>query len=117
MRTDLKREMLLGLKVASGHLDAVRRMVDDERYCVDIMKQLSAVQANLRRVQELLLRNHLTTCVADAVRRGFGEEAVDELLAAFKFEPEAVARLADAPPGPCRLGEESSVEDRGQGAG
>lgn len=102
MQSDLKREMALGLKVASGHIEAVRRMVDEERPCVEVMRQVAAVQASLRRVQELLLRDHLTTCMAGAVRHGFGEAAVDELLAAFKYEPEALARLAAAPAAHCR---------------
>ena len=85
MRSEYKKEAALRLKVAAGHLEGVRRMVDDETYCVDLMKQLSAVQASLERVQQIFLRNHLSTCVSDAIQNGMGEEIIDELMGALKF--------------------------------
>ncbi len=85
MKTEYKTEAALRLKIAGGHLESVRRMVDDEAYCVDLMKQLSAVQASLERVQQIFLRNHLSTCVSDAIKDGMGEEIIDELLGALKF--------------------------------
>ena len=69
MKPEYKREAALRLKVAAGHLESVRRMVDNDAYCVDLMKQLSAVQASLERVQQIFLRNHLSTCVSDAIQR------------------------------------------------
>lgn len=85
MKEEYKREAALRLKIAAGHLEGVRRMVDDEAYCVDLMKQLSAVQASLERVQQIFLRNHLSTCVSDAIQQGMGEELIDELMGALKF--------------------------------
>ncbi len=85
MTPEYKREAALRLKIAAGHLESVRRMVDDETYCVDLMKQLSAVQASLEKVQQIFLRNHLSTCVSDAIKDGMGEEIIDELMGALKF--------------------------------
>jgi len=85
MKPESKREAVLRLKIAAGHLESVRRMVDDETYCVDLMKQLSAVQASLEKVQQIFLRNHLSTCVSDAIKDGMGEEIIDELMGALKF--------------------------------
>ncbi len=85
MKPLYKKEAALRLKVVAGHLEGVRRMVDEEAYCVDLMKQLSAVQASLERVQQIFLRNHLSTCVSDAIQRGMGEEIIDELMGALKF--------------------------------
>jgi len=85
MKLEYKREAALRLKIAAGHLEGVRRMVDDETYCVDLMKQLSAVQASLEKVQQVFLRNHLSTCVSDAIKDGMGEEIIDELMGALKF--------------------------------
>jgi DNA-binding FrmR family transcriptional regulator len=75
MKEEYKREAALRLKVAAGHLESVRRMLDNDTYCVDLMKQLSAVQASLERVQQVFLRNHLSTCVsvAAAGRRTGGD--------------------------------------------
>jgi DNA-binding FrmR family transcriptional regulator len=85
MKEEYKREAALRLKVAAGHLESVRRMVDNGTYCVDLMKQLSAVQASLERVQQIFLRNHLSTCVSEAIKNGMGEEIIDELMGALKF--------------------------------
>lgn len=61
-------------------------MADEDAYCVDLMKQLSAVQASLERVQRIFLRNHLLTCVSEAVRDERGEEIIEELMGALKFD-------------------------------
>lgn len=87
MEQTLKREAALRLKVAAGHLESVRRMVDDDAYCVDIMKQVAAVQSSLEKVQRIVLRNHLLTCVSDAVQRGLGPQIIDELVDAMKYMP------------------------------
>jgi DNA-binding FrmR family transcriptional regulator len=58
------------LKTVRGHLDAVITMVEDDRYCPEIMKQVSALQASLEKVNRVLLQNHLETCVVHTVEEG-----------------------------------------------
>jgi len=100
MKQEYKKEAALRLKIAAGHLEGVRRMVDDETYCVDLMKQLSAVQASLEKVQQIFLRNHLSTCVSDAIKDGMGEEIIDELMGALKFNKSLTdGRAAGVPDG------------------
>jgi DNA-binding FrmR family transcriptional regulator len=86
----MKREhqvaILNRLKTARGHLDAVVRMVEEEAYCPDVMKQLSAVQGSLERASRLVLRNHLETCVAAAMQAGRIDEIVDELMEALRYD-------------------------------
>jgi DNA-binding FrmR family transcriptional regulator len=86
MLPQYKKEAALRLKVAAGHLEGVRRMVDNDEYCVDLMKQLAAVQGTLEGVQRILLRNHLSSCVADAIAKGMGEQIIDELMGALKYD-------------------------------
>ena len=86
MNESSRASVLNRLKTARGHLDAVIRMVEDDAYCVDVMKQLSAVQGSLERASRLTLRNHLETCVADAVRDGRTTEVVDELMDALRYD-------------------------------
>lgn len=74
------------LKTARGHLEAVIRMVEEDQYCPDVMKQLSAVQGSLERASRLVLRNHLETCVAAAMQAGRIEEIVDELMEALRYD-------------------------------
>jgi DNA-binding FrmR family transcriptional regulator len=78
--------LLNRLKTAKGHLDAVVRMVEDDAYCPDVMKQLSAVQGALQHASRQVLRNHLETCVAKAVQEGRTAEVVDELMEALRFD-------------------------------
>lgn len=115
MDRGLKRDAALRLKVTAGHLESVRRMVDEDVYCIDIMKQLAAVQSSLEKVQRIVLRSHLLTCVSDAVQRGLGPQIIDELVDAMKYMPfsasEAIA--ADAPLHPLIVGPVCSCHGMG----
>ena len=86
MKAEHQRNVLNRLKTARGHLDAVIRMVEDDTYCPDIMKQLSAVQGSMERASRIVLRNHLETCVAAAMVAGRTEEIVDELMEAMRYD-------------------------------
>jgi len=86
MKDEHRRAVLNRLKTARGHLDAVVRMVEDDTYCPDVMKQLSAVQGSLERASRVVLRNHLETCVAAAMVAGRTDEIVDELMEALRFD-------------------------------
>jgi DNA-binding FrmR family transcriptional regulator len=86
MKEHYQRSVVNRLRTARGHLDAVLRMVEDDAYCPDVMKQLSAVQGQLERASRLVLRNHLETCVAAAMVAGRTGEIVDELMEAMRFD-------------------------------
>ncbi len=79
-------QVLNRLRTARGHLDGVIRMVDDGAYCPDVMKQLAAVQGLLEATSRVVFRNHLQTCVAEAMRQGRTEEIVDELMETLKYD-------------------------------
>jgi CsoR family transcriptional regulator, copper-sensing transcriptional repressor len=74
------------LKTAQGHLNGVIAMVEGGAYCADVMKQLSAVQGLLEGASRVVLRRHLETCVATAMREGRTEEIVEELMETLKFD-------------------------------
>jgi CsoR family transcriptional regulator, copper-sensing transcriptional repressor len=80
------RAALTRLKTARGHLDGVIRMVEEGAYCPDVMKQLSAVQGTLEATSRVVLRTHLETCVATAMRQGRTAEIVDELMETLKYD-------------------------------
>ena len=85
MKPEYKKSSLNRLKTVRGHLDAVITMVDEERYCPEVMKQVSALQGSLERVNRLLLQNHLETCVQHAIAEGRTPEIVDELMETMKY--------------------------------
>ncbi|MGH9184033.1 MAG: metal-sensitive transcriptional regulator [Acidimicrobiales bacterium] len=86
-----RANLLRRLRTARGHLDGVIRMVEDDTYCIDVMKQLSAVEGALQGASRLVLGNHLRTCVADAMQEGRVEAVVDELMEALRFDRGPVA--------------------------
>ena len=85
MKEQHKKDALNRLKTVRGHLDSVIRIVEEERYCPDIMKQVSALQGSLERVNRVLLQNHLETCVTHAVNEGRTAEIVDELMETMRY--------------------------------
>ena len=87
MKPDHKTSALNRLKTVRGHLDAVIAMVEEERYCPETMKQVSALQGSLEGVNRVLLQNHVETCVLHAVEEGRSEEIVDELMETLRFTP------------------------------
>lgn len=87
MKPEHKTSALNRLKTVRGHMDAVIRMVEEESYCPDIMKQVSAVQGSLEKVNRVLLQNHVETCVMHAVNEGRTEQIVDELMETLRYTP------------------------------
>ena len=96
MKTEHKTSALNRLKTVRGHLDAVIRMVDDEQYCPDIMKQVSALQGSLEGVNRVLLQNHVETCVLEHIKEGRSEQVVDELLETLRYAP-SLSRTKGSP--------------------
>ena len=68
------------LQIARGHLDKVISMVEKDAYCIDSVHQSIAVQAALKKTDELILENHLKTCVADSIRSGSDTEVIGEVM-------------------------------------
>jgi len=66
------------LKTARGQIDGILRMVEEDRYCVDILTQVSAIQSALNSFNKVLLSSHIKSCVVEDIRQG-KEGAVDEL--------------------------------------
>ena len=71
------------LNRAMGQLNGVKNMIDENRYCGDVLTQLAAAESAIHTVSEILLRDHLETCVTDRIRRG-DDEAVDEAMQLIK---------------------------------
>lgn len=76
---DTKSQLRSRLVKAQGHLAAVIRMIDDEKYCIDVLTQLKAVQAALDKTAHLMLKQHLQTCVVEAVKADDSARVMDEL--------------------------------------
>jgi Uncharacterized protein conserved in bacteria len=73
-------EVLNSLKTARGQIDGILKMIDDERYCIDISKQIFAVQSLLKKANLKILKDHMNSCVLSAVNDGTGEEKIQEII-------------------------------------
>jgi len=67
------------LKTARGQIDGILRMIEGDRYCVDVSKQILSAAALLRKANLIVLRQHLDTCVKDAIRTGEADEKLEEI--------------------------------------
>ena len=70
MRDEIKSSCQKRLSRIEGQVRGLSKMVDDDRYCIDIVTQISAVRAALRRVEEEVLRDHVAHCVEHAIASG-----------------------------------------------
>lgn len=77
------KDLINRLNRIEGQIRGIKNMVEEERYCVDILNQVSAVQAALNSFNKELLANHIHSCVVEDIRAG-KEEAVDELCETIK---------------------------------
>ncbi len=84
MRKDIKASSIKRLSRIEGQVRGLSRMVDEERYCIDIVTQIAAVRAALRRLEEEILRDHVSHCVEHAIAAGSKPEQrqkIEELMA------------------------------------
>mgnify|MGYP001594877641 FL=1 len=76
----VQHAILHRMKIARGHLARVITMIESGHYCIDVIHQSLAVQSALKSVDQLLLKNHMETCVADAIKRGDSKEVLNEVM-------------------------------------
>ena len=75
-----RKKALQSLKTAKGQIDGIIKMIEEERYCMDISNQMVAAQALLKRSNLLILKQHLNHCVKQAVINGESDEKIDEIM-------------------------------------
>ena len=77
---EAKRDALKRLSYIEGHLAGIRRMVEEDKYCVDVLKQTFAVRRAIQKLESVLLEGHLHSCVIEGVKDGREEQVLGELL-------------------------------------
>ena len=79
MLSEVKQDALKRMRYIEGHLAGIRKMLDEDKYCVDVLKQTYAVRRAIEKMESLLLEGHLKSCVVEGIRSGRAEEIVEEL--------------------------------------
>ena len=82
---EAKRDALKRLNYIEGHLAGVRRMVEEDKYCVDILQQTFAVRRAIQKLESVLLEGHLHSCVIDGVKEGREDQVLGELLELYSL--------------------------------
>ncbi len=83
MTPDIHTNAIKRLAYIEGHLKGVRKMLEEDRYCVDILKQTHAIRKAIEKFEALLLDGHLRTCVVDGIQQGKAEQIIDELRSLY----------------------------------
>ncbi|MGP4108735.1 metal-sensing transcriptional repressor [Virgibacillus sp. L01] len=84
-RTEEEKQAVANrLKRIEGQVRGIQKMVEEDRYCIDILVQISAINAALKKVGFSIAERHTKHCVSDAMQSGNGDEAIDELLEVLK---------------------------------
>lgn len=80
-----KDDVLKRLNYIEGHLGGIRKMVEDDKYCVDILRQTYAVRKAIEKLEALLLEGHLHGCVPEGIKNGREDAVVEELVQLYNL--------------------------------
>jgi DNA-binding FrmR family transcriptional regulator len=82
---ELREQLRRKANIAAGHLGGIAKMLADDKYCIDILKQIAAVQGTLTAMARDLAHSHIVHCVQSSIAEGEGVSAVEELLRTLKY--------------------------------
>lgn len=80
-----KKEALDRIRTVIGHARGIESMIEEERYCIDVLKQIAAVQSSLSKLANLLTKDHMRVCLSEAIKEGEGEGKIEELVEVLKY--------------------------------
>jgi len=84
MKAD-RSDVLKRLSYIEGHLNGVRKMIEADHYCVDILRQTYAVRKAIEKMEALLLEKHLHSCVPEGMKEGREEQVIEELMQLYNL--------------------------------
>jgi DNA-binding FrmR family transcriptional regulator len=85
MQDETKTDVLKRLNFIDGHLAGIRRMVEADKYCVDVLKQTYAVRRAIEKMESIMLSGHLHTCVVEGIREGRDDAVLRELSELYEM--------------------------------
>lgn len=85
MKSAVSEKLIRQLSVIEGQIRGLKKMVEEDTYCIDVITQLSAVRNSLSSVEEKILENHLNTCAITQIKGKGQEQAVSEILKVYKL--------------------------------
>lgn len=80
-----KQDVLKRLNYIEGHLGGIRKMIEEDKYCVDILRQTYAVRKAIEKLEAIILEKHLQTCVPEGITSGREEAVIAELVQLYNL--------------------------------
>ncbi|PIU58438.1 MAG: transcriptional regulator [Deltaproteobacteria bacterium CG07_land_8_20_14_0_80_38_7] len=77
---EIKKNLRPRVKRVLGQIEGVSKMIEDERYCIDIINQVNAARRALEQVALIIMKQHMNTCLTEAIKSKKGQEKIDELV-------------------------------------
>ncbi len=84
MKADTE-DILKRMRYIEGHLSGIRKMIEADQYCVDILRQTYAVRKSIEKMEAIILENHLRTCVPNGIREGREDAVISELIQLYNL--------------------------------
>ena len=81
-----KSKIVKRLKLIEGQMRGLQKMVEEDRYCIDVITQTSAVKQGLSNIEDILLEGHLGHCLINQIKNGKSDKATDEILKVYKLK-------------------------------
>jgi CsoR family transcriptional regulator, copper-sensing transcriptional repressor len=85
MQEERQRDALKRLSYIKGHLDGIQRMIEEDKYCVDILRQTYAVRKALEKLEAVVLEGHLRTCVPEGIKGDREDAVIQELMQLYNI--------------------------------
>ncbi len=85
MHEERQRDALKRLSYIKGHLDGIQRMIEEDKYCVDILRQTYAVRKALEKLEAVVLEGHLRTCVPEGIKGDREDAVIQELMQLYNI--------------------------------
>ncbi|HZP26613.1 MAG TPA: metal-sensitive transcriptional regulator [Dehalococcoidia bacterium] len=85
METAVRADVLKRLNYVEGHLKGIRNMIEEDKYCPEILKQTYAVRRAIEKLEAIMLNGHLHHCVVEGIREGRDQQVVDELMELYEL--------------------------------
>ncbi|MFZ2038818.1 MAG: metal-sensitive transcriptional regulator [Minisyncoccia bacterium] len=81
-----KTKLIQRLKIIEGQVRGIQNLIEKDIYCINVINQISAVKQGLSNVEDILLENHLGSCLVDQIKSGKTEKATAEILKVYKLK-------------------------------
>ncbi len=85
MQQERRKDALKRLSYIEGHIAGIHKMVEEDKYCVDILRQTYAVRKALEKLEAVILEGHLHTCVPDGIKNGREDIVIEELIQLYNI--------------------------------